>query len=297
MSRVLEIVTPENVTIRYELAGFGTRGIAAVVDWLLQVVAILVLVSIYSLLSWLLSDENSVWQSFEEMVQSSLLAIAILTFFLIMWGYHILFETLWNGETPGKRWLKLRVIKDGGYPLDFRAAVIRNLVRAVDILPALPGLPSYGLAFVTVLANPRYKRLGDFAAGTLVVRHGQESAAATQHPGFGKAEVFRLLDAAFLGQLSRLTREEYRMVQHYLERRSDLPPALRGEFARRLAEPLIAKFEYRTPDLGMDYDRWLEELDLAYRNRALGATTPLSAETARQTTPETSPDAIPTRKW
>ncbi|HEY3416562.1 MAG TPA: RDD family protein [Armatimonadota bacterium] len=300
MSRVLEIVTPENVTIRYELAGFGTRGVAAMIDWGLQLILIFLLFCLYLMCAWLqllptLTDA-------EEMVKSYLLALAILVFFLVMWGYHVLFEALWNGQTPGKRWLGLRVIKDGGYPVDFRAAVIRNLVRAVDILPALPGLPSYGLAFVAVLASAHYKRLGDMAAGTLVVRHGREEVNATRNPGFGKAVVFRLLDTAFLSQLFRLSREEYRMVQHYLERRNDLPSALRGEFARRLAEPLIEKFDYRAPELGMDYDRWLEELDLAYRNRALGTTTPLSTAppplaAAAPLAPEEAMESAPARKW
>lgn len=288
MPRTFEVVTPENVTIRYELAGFGSRGVAAVVDTLAQLLIFALLLGAVGLLVWL--EVLPPWEELADALESALLGLIILVSAAIFWGYYILFEALWNGETPGKRWLGLRVIKDDGYPVDFRAVLIRNLIRPADALPALPLIPSYGLAFVAVLLNPHYKRLGDMAAGTLVVRHGQEEGVSPG--GFGRAEVYRLLDAAVLSQLSRLTREECRTVQRYLERRGELPLFLRAEFARRLAQPLIEKFAYHVPDFGMDYERWLEELDLAYRNRALG-TAPVAA------TPPLPETAAPSdaRKW
>ena len=111
-------------------------------------------------------------------------------------AYFIFFETLWNGETPGKRLLGLRVIKDAGYPVDFRAVVTRNLIRAVDFLPLF-----YALGFIVQLCGGQYKRLGYFASGTLVVRHGRAEEAQQTH---GDAVVFRLLDATALSQISRL---------------------------------------------------------------------------------------------
>ena len=224
-----------------------------------------------------------------------LLALTTLGVFLISWGYDILFETLWNGETPGKRMLGLRVIKEGGYPVDFRAVLVRNLLRAVDTLPGVPMVPIYGLGLIAVLANTRYQRLGDMAAGTLVVRHGRRDPAVLYIVGQGNAEVLRLLDTTVISQLSRLTREEYRMVQHFLERRNGIPALLRGEFALRLAAPLMEKFQYQPPKTGVDSERWLEELDLAYRNRTLGVTPSPSVPQVSpvSVTPSTAPD----RKW
>jgi hypothetical protein len=104
--------------------------------------------------------------------------------------------------------------------------------------------------------------------------------------------------------LSKLTREEYRMVQRFLERRNDLPVNLRGEFAERLAKQLIEKFNYQEPALGMDYMRWLEELELAFRRRALGivaaepAPTVPAPVTALASEEPAAPPVIPEgRRW
>jgi uncharacterized RDD family membrane protein YckC len=288
MTRIMEVVTPENVAIRYELAGFGSRALAALLDMCYQIAAYLGALALMLLIFWLLSGAEELVTKGKVVGLSNAVvsAILIIAFFLISWGYYIAFETLWDGETPGKRWMKLRVVKDGGYPLDFRAAVIRNLVRTVDMIPA------YGLGFIAMLATPHYKRLGDLAAGTQVVRHGHDDAP--KRLGFlGEAVVFRLLDATTISQLARLTREEYRTLKHFLERRTDLPPALRATFAERLATPLIEKFAYKPPDLGMDYERWLEELDLAYRTRALGVSNTASPM-PEPPAPVPEPDG---RKW
>ncbi|MHB9131297.1 MAG: RDD family protein [Armatimonadota bacterium] len=303
MSRTLEIATPENVTIRYELAGFGSRGAAAVIDALFLFLIYLLLAGVVSLFIWLkfLPGWEAMADWAKEMAVSILVGVGILVFFVTHWLYYIAFETLWNGETPGKRIMGLRVIKDGGYPVDFRAVLTRNLLRAVDSLPAIPLVPSYGLAFVVILFNADHKRLGDYAAGTLVIRHSKDGQKKKSL--FGEAETFRLLDRQLLSQLSRLNRDEYRMVQRFLERRGDLPPALRGEFARRLAQPLIEKFDYQPPALGMDHERWLEELDLAYRTRALGpaqvSTPRTSTLTASRPASDPPPQTAPSdaRKW
>ena len=88
--------------------------------------------------------------------------------------------------------------------------------------------------------------------------------------GFGETTVYRLLDASVLSLISRMTREEHRLLQHFLDKRHTLTPSLRAEFARRLALPLMEKFTYQIPAMGVDYERWIDELDLAYRTRSLG---------------------------
>jgi len=298
MSRTVEFYTPEQVAIQYELAGVGSRGIAAVVDWSLQMLLFLALL----IIPWVLV-EMSILPPWGEISSEIVAAVLIMGYFIIVWGYYIFFETLWNGETPGKRWLGLRVIKDGGYPVDFRSVVVRNLVRAADILPLF-----YSLGFLIALLHKRYQRLGDMAAGTLVVAHGQH--ARLRALTLGETRVFRLLDASVLSQLSRLSRDEYRLVQRFLERRKDLPVGLQSEFAQRLALQLIEKFGYQAPALGMDYLRWLEELDLAFRRRALGIVTPVETAPATpapavpapaipqpESAPSTPPPASDGRKW
>ncbi len=286
MSRIFEVITPEHVAIRYELAGIGSRGVAVMVDTLLQL--LLFTAPAYGC--------YRLWYIFtDELEHSVLIGLLILSFFIILWGYFVIFETLWNGETPGKRLLGLRVMKDAGYPVDFRTVVIRNFLRAIDFLPSF-----YAAGFIVQLCNGQYKRLGDYPAGTVVVRHGRADNEK-KHFG-GEAVVFRLLDATVLSQISRLSRMEYRTVQHFLERKNDLPAPLRAEFARRLALSLIEKFGYQTPALGMDYLRWLEELDLAYRRCTLGTApagpTPSTSPVPASPPPtEASPAPADTRKW
>lgn len=172
MTRTFEIVTPEQVAIQYELAGIGSRGIAALVDAGVQILLVLLLLAF----GWILQLVNilpGMDRLLDRLTENVIAAIIILGMFLISWGYFIIFETLWNGETPGKRMMGLRVIKDGGYPVDFRAVLIRNLLRAADALPLLPEIPVYCFGVIAVMAHGQSKRLGDMAAGTLVVRHGQ----------------------------------------------------------------------------------------------------------------------------
>ena len=287
MSRNFEVVTPEQVAIRYELAGFGSRGLAVMLDTLLQLFVFLVIAYPASLMI-----APGALQSHDFMNQpanSTLIGILILLQFAITWGYWIGFETLWNGETPGKRLLHLRVIKDGGYPIDFRAALIRNLLRAADVLPS-PAMvfPLYGFAFVSVMCSTQYKRLGDLAAGTLVVRYAHTDDALPIF-SFGEAQVLRLFDAATLSALPLITREDMRLVQRYLEQRNNLTPPLRAEFATRLATPLMEKLHYPAAPDGLDSERWLDELNLAYRTRSLGVVQPTSGALTVAPTPVRTP--------
>ncbi len=267
MSRYFEVVTPEQVAIRYELAGFGSRGLAAIIDTLYQLLILLAIAVPLSLL--MVPGGMHADNFFNQLANSTLIGILILLQFIITWGYWIGFETLWNGETPGKRVMHLRVIKDAGFPIDFRAALIRNLLRAVDVLPGIMVAPVYGCAFISVMCNGQYKRLGDIAAGTLVVRFVRDEDSLPEFT-FGEAQVLRLFDAATLTALPNITREDIRLVQRYLEQRNNLAPQLRAEFAMRLAGPLMEKLHYRLDQDGLDYERWIDELNLAYRTRSLG---------------------------
>lgn len=264
MSRIVEVVTPEQVTIRYELAGFGSRMLAALVDLSLTALIIILVAIPFIIANYGKFDFDDF--SLQAISRSVLIGLLILIIFIVTWGYFIFFETLWNGATPGKRMLGLRVIRDGGFPVDFRAVVIRNLVRAVDMMPSF-----YALGFVSVIWNEQYKRLGDIAAGTIVVRHGLDDDDFPEF-SYGSTVVLRLFKSQHLAKLARITREEQRRVEQYLDRRTALPAALRSEFARRLALPLMNKLDYTPPQFGADSERWLDELLLACRTRMQGET-------------------------
>ena len=158
----LSIATPENVAFGYDIAGIGSRFLAAVVDMLILLALILLVELTLSLIAasffrdQLLNDSP---------VLAWMAAIFGLIAFALFWGYYIFFEMLWNGQSPGKRWVGLRVIRTDGTPITLTESIVRNLVRLVDFLPAY-----YGVGVVTMFVNGQSRRLGDLAAGTLVVR-------------------------------------------------------------------------------------------------------------------------------
>ncbi len=259
MSRTLEIITPEQVAIRYELAGFGSRAVAAFIDFIWQFFAYIGIVSIIFLLRWLFPVP---WLTNPEPTSASIFLVVLLYFVTLI--YYSYFETVWSGETPGKRKMGLCVINEGGYPVDLRSVILRNMLRVIDWLPF-----GYGIAFISVIMGARYQRLGDLAAGTLVVRKGEEDEGNKAFT-FGAAQVFRLLEGGVLSQVNRISRDELEMVQLFLARRAALPFALRVQFAQRLSQPIMEKIGYKIPVVGVDYERWLEEIELACRRRVIG---------------------------
>lgn len=145
--------TPEGVQLTFHLAGPGLRMAAYAVDFLIRCLAALLtglgLVAFFGAVG------------FGELSAAAFMLIL----FLVEWGYGTLFEWGWNGRTPGKRFFNIRVIKDGGYPIGFYEAVTRNFLRAADA----PFLFLYGIGLLVMMSTKRLQRLGDLAAGTMVV--------------------------------------------------------------------------------------------------------------------------------
>src|SRR5574341_810051 len=146
---ILHIETPENVAFGYEIAGIGSRFLAALVDTLIialiQVVVYTVLILIVSILLGSASEDiGGPW----------LLALGVLVSFVMLWGYYLFFELVWNGQTPGKRLVKLRVIRADGMPVTLSEVLIRNLVRLVDFMPV-----SYGVGVISMFVSKQSQRL------------------------------------------------------------------------------------------------------------------------------------------
>ena len=158
--RTVHFITPENIEVTYELAGIGSRFVAAAIDHVIQFSVWLIIALIASQMSRLFSLGGMV--SAPLWIQG-LVAVAT---FLIIFGYFVFFELRMGGQTPGKRVARLRVVRDGGYPIDPYSSIIRNLVRIVDL--AAP--PPYGAGLLSIFVSKDYKRLGDFAAGTIVIK-------------------------------------------------------------------------------------------------------------------------------
>jgi uncharacterized RDD family membrane protein YckC len=152
----LVISTPERVAFQYEIAGIGSRFLAQVVDTLVISVILIAITILAAALGGIFSSGELA------------ILVEIILGFVLLAGYFLISEAAWNGQTLGKRAARLRVVGDHGEPLTIGQAAIRNLVRIVDFLPVF-----YAIGMLTLFINGRGKRLGDFAAGTLVVRDRQ----------------------------------------------------------------------------------------------------------------------------
>lgn len=149
----LIVATPERVSFDYQVAGLGTRAIAQLID-LVIVTGLEVAVSLFAFAAGTVTNSGTV----------ALLILIVLSF-VNVFGYFWLSEALWSGQTLGKKAFRLRAVGDRGEPLTFMQAGIRNIVRIVDFLPY-----GYGVGMVVLFANGKGKRLGDLAAGTMVVK-------------------------------------------------------------------------------------------------------------------------------
>jgi uncharacterized RDD family membrane protein YckC len=219
------VLTPERVSLEYGIAGIGSRAGAALIDTLIQAVAIVVLLAAG------FGIGAAVSLTAGQFPATLLVVFLALGTFIVTSGYFILFEIIWNGQTPGKRTLGLRVIRESGYPMRPVDGVIRNLVRIADWLPFF-----YGIGALVMLFNKRSKRLGDFAGGTIVVREGARNAlssiAAEQMPAAAPEPISVALSSA-----------DATLVRDFLVRRDSLAPTARIELARRLASALAQRYQ------------------------------------------------------
>ncbi len=225
------VETPEHVAITYDLADLGSRFAALVLDGVILLITLLVILIGVPLLD-VRFGLGIGWSS------SWVLALVLIASFGLVWGYFVYFEGLRDGQTPGKRLLGIRVVHDGGYPLTLRGAVVRNLLRVVDVQP----LPSCLVGGVIMMLHPRTKRLGDLAGGSVVVR---ERTVALLPEEEGEAMV--------RGRV-RLDDAELAALAQYVARRESLRADARDRLAARLVELLGEHFEgdARLSDLGAD---------------------------------------------
>lgn len=228
----ITIVTPEGVNLELPLAGVGSRFIAAVIDTAIQLLTLLGLF----LLASTVPDSG---------VVTGLTAVGAFAVFI---AYDISFETLASGRTPGKRVTGLRVVTTGGAPVRFLTSAIRNLLRLVDILPG-----TYTVGIVTIVLTRRNQRLGDLAAGTLVVRERTPATAGPWMAATAEGVTAGELDG---WDATALTGEEIATVRRFLERRPTLVPEARRRLAAELAGRLRPKVAAPVEDLADE--RFLE---------------------------------------
>lgn len=228
------VETPEHVTLSFELAGLGTRAAAAAID-----AAVLTLANIVLVAFFVAAGASGEWATGWASWGTALVVLVTgLNFFL----YYTLFEALWDGRTPGKRALGIRVVLDTGRPITANAAAVRNLIRIVDFLVPLGPLPGVVLVF----AHRANKRLGDLAAGTIVVRDRVSAWGLAPSLPPPSQEVLELGPPD-------LSEQEFALLDRFLARADALLPAVRV----RMAADLARRFESRLPRRSVDAETYL----------------------------------------
>ena len=226
----LIIDTPEQIPLEFALAGVGSRALALILDTLILALCYAVLFAgAIAVIAGTTKYANKVSSSWA-------IAIVLLLVFLLQWGYFAIFETLWKGQTPGKRYMDVRVIKDSGAPITAYEAIGRNLLRVVD------SAPMYGIGILCVLLNKQNKRLGDMVAGTVVVH---ERPAAEMQPAWSPAANPRsqTVTAASPYNVARLSVQELELIETFLQRRYDLVPEVRYQAAAQIAERVTVSLQ------------------------------------------------------
>lgn len=280
----LTIETPEQTVFDFPLAGVGSRALALIIDTLIQIIAAVVVVVIMALTqaaNRFAGINLGIWAE----------AIAILIVFCLYYGYFAFFEAIWNGQTPGKRWIHVRVIHESGRPIGVPQAIARNLIRFIDQLPG-----TYAVGLTSALISRQNRRVGDYVAGTVVVHErplekGRAAWAAAGTAGGNAASSFSApsilgvsappsvapsasavaADPGAVGSSSvirfganQLSGDEVRILTGFLERRFTLDYASRDRLAKQIAERLAARlnisFEQRRAAGVVRYEDFLEAL-------------------------------------
>lgn len=244
----MTIDTPEQIALELQVAGIGSRFLAIAVDTVLQLI---LYITVFMALS--LAQVPAVLRT--SFVGVAGPALAILFGFSIYWGYFATFEILWSGRTPGKRLAGIRVIKETGRPINAFEAIGRNVLRAIDFLPA-----GYAVGLVCMMLNKYSRRLGDYVAGTIVVHDKQTEDV---RPDWN-------LDAqAPTGSapISRITPEELQLIETYLHRRLDLDEEIRRDMAQRIVSRIAGKTGLQ-PSAAQTIDDFLEGVARQIRDSA-----------------------------
>lgn len=253
----LNIDTPELVDIEMPLAGIGSRFVALLIDSLIWAAALLVLV----LLFYFVLPGISAFSNLSEQWAT---AIVIFAIFLLNWGYFTLFEAFWNGRTPGKRVIRIRVIQRSGRAIGLFESMARNFVRYVDIQP----FPLYAVGVIAMFATRQHQRLGDLAAGTLVVRDRAEETplwseagprtftAQSFAPRTPAPEPHMAYTLPVTG-VAKLTAADLEVLEGFFARRLEMSLETRAALAERIAAAIRAKSGLEVPG-GASVETFLE---------------------------------------
>ena len=221
------IRTPENVTFEFELAGLGSRALAWAIDVLVM--------------GTLLVIASKIMSAFSPVLGGFAAALFMIIAFLIQWWYGAILEWWWGGQTVGKRLVGLRALSSEGVRMSFMQAAVRNLMRIVDLLPGL-----YLVGGVSALVDQKRRRLGDLAAGTIVIKERRAPAPTRVVPASERYNTF-VDDPAIAMAVRKITAPEREAMIGLSLQRERLPLAVRRELFAKLAAHLETRLNVARP--------------------------------------------------
>ncbi|AFY74216.1 putative membrane protein/domain protein [Synechococcus sp. PCC 7502] len=244
--------TPESVELEFTLAGIGNRALALMIDYLVWGSILIVVLFTWGILS------TQIPANIASQFGAWAFAITLLLTFFIYVGYFVFFETLWQGQTPGKRFVKIRVIQDNGKPIGIQQATLRALLRPID--------DTFSLGAIFIVFNAKEKRLGDWVAGTIVVQEERRSNNPDKFVISDQAQAIanQLLEEA---DVTALLPDDFAVIKEYLKRRKDMEPSARLELSRKLGKQLKELISLETVPPQVSSELFLEAVYLAYQQQ------------------------------
>jgi len=221
----LTLHTPESVELDFTLAGIGNRAYALLIDYIILGLIIVVFLLGALLFNSVLLEAIAKFIGSNNNLELWLIAVQALIFFFIYVGYFVFYETVWSGQTPGKHYVKIRVIRDDGRPVRLQQSTLRALMRPFDEL--------FFIGVFFIVFNQREKRLGDLVGGTVVIQEEQPmTTAALKISTSAQSLANTLLIEA---DISSLLPEDFAVIREYLQRREGMIPKARNEVSKQLA--------------------------------------------------------------
>ena len=253
----IKIQTPESVELEFTLAGVGGRAVALTIDYVILWTSLLLVFWFLIFVLSQLSQWDVILSADSDVLQLWAQAIIGLVMFAMYVGYFIGFETAWYGQTPGKRYAHIRVIRDDAQPVRVFQTTLRSLLRPVDDI--------FFLGFFCILLGKREKRIGDWLAGTLVVQTDPRTAGKD----IAVSELAKNVAPKLLEEMDfeRVSPDNFATIREYLKRRNGLLPVARKELSIKLARALKETVQLENLPVEMTADTFLEAVYWGYQQQ------------------------------
>lgn len=258
--QTVTIETPEHFELEFRLAGIGTRFLAFLIDKFIQfgaILALLLIVGFFVWLLWRIDPWVQIIRNLQGAIGQWIIGLALLVYGIVVIGYFLLFEYFWSGATPGKRSQDIRVIRNDGRPISFFDSAVRNILRFFDVL-----FDVYPIGVVVMFIDFKNRRLGDLAAGTLVIIDKEVKRPVAKRTGHSLADT----DEDVRMIVSTMTPMDYRLLSRFLSRCNGLEPEHRLALAEEIRDRIVSGSGQSVTIRG-NLEAWLKRVEHVYRER------------------------------